>query len=71
VEQDQKLVWEVVRMRIPDSTRRFLLAQATGALHELLRDESIDHAVFDQIEGAQTELLDAYVKMARWAEVTA
>jgi hypothetical protein len=58
-------------MKIPFTTRRVLISTATAALHELLKDESIDHVCFDMIEEAQTKLLTAHETMERWEKVTA
>lgn len=58
-------------MNIPFTTRRVLISTATAALHELLKDESINHIAFDIIEEAQIKLLDAYDKMERFEKVTA
>jgi hypothetical protein len=58
-------------MKIPFTTRRVLISTATAALHELLKDESIDHITFDMIEDAQKQLIVAHEKMERWQEVSA
>jgi hypothetical protein len=56
---------------IPDSTRLKLLAIAREAIGELLKDESIAHDTWDQIESAHVQLIAAYGNLERWQEVIA
>lgn len=56
---------------IPDSTRLKLLSIAREALGEILKDDSIDHVSFHQIEEAHVQLISAYDNLDRWQKVTA
>jgi hypothetical protein len=50
-------------MTIPDSTRKQLLHIATQALHELLKDDSVDEGIRLHLDWAQTTLLDLYERL--------